>query len=195
MNAKKQGGIEDVLALQLPILKVRALSLTRNPADAADLVQDTLERALRAAPRLRPESNVPGWLMTIMQRRFIDLARRERLWDHMVRVEACQVQSPPARQLVPWEHLETNHVRRAVERLPPAFATVFRMRVFDRSPCGEIARRLAIPVGTVHTRLMRAREKVRNLLPRSPAPEGCEPEARARPVTRPCRPARAASPS
>ena len=66
----------DALAAELPGLTRYAVYLTRNPADADDLVQDTLERAIAHADTFRGDSSVTTWLHRIMHRRFLDTRRR-----------------------------------------------------------------------------------------------------------------------
>jgi RNA polymerase sigma-70 factor (ECF subfamily) len=66
----------DVLAAELPVLLRYAVYLTRNPADADDLVQDTLERAIARADTFRGDSSPTTWLHRVMHRRFLDTRRR-----------------------------------------------------------------------------------------------------------------------
>ena len=66
----------DVLAAELPGLARYAMYLTRNSADADDLVQDTLERALARGGTFRGESSPTTWLHRVMHRRFLDTRRR-----------------------------------------------------------------------------------------------------------------------
>ena len=65
-----------VLAAELPGLVRYARYLTRNPADADDLVQDTLERAIARGDTFRGDSSLPTWLHRVMHRRFLDTRRR-----------------------------------------------------------------------------------------------------------------------
>src|SRR5262245_26267401 len=71
----------------LPRLEWRARRLAGDRAAAADLVQDTLEKALRALPRLRPGSNVGAWLDRLLSNTFIDGWRRAGRRGHAVSLE------------------------------------------------------------------------------------------------------------
>lgn len=66
----------DALAAELPGMRRYALALTRNTADADDLVQDTVVRALDRAETFRGESSLATWLHRVMHHRFVDLTRR-----------------------------------------------------------------------------------------------------------------------
>jgi RNA polymerase sigma-70 factor (ECF subfamily) len=154
----------DQILQYLPRLEGRALTLTRNQADAADLVQDTLEKALRALPKLRPGSTVGAWLETLLSHTFIDRwrwnGRRSRAFGCVdVDVAAPEPELPPA-----WLDITEAEVRAAAERLPVSFAAVFRLHDLGHVPYAEIARRLGLPTGTVGTRLRRARQRLREIL-------------------------------
>ncbi len=152
---------ETVLA-QLPHLERRALSLTRARADAEDLLQDTLERALRALPRLRPGSSVVSWLNTLMNNRFIDgwrSRRHNRSLDAAVHVAAPVPELPPA-----WLDISEREIRDGIEKLSACSATILRLRYFHRLPYAEISRRLGVSLDTVGTRLFRARRRLKVIL-------------------------------
>jgi RNA polymerase sigma-70 factor (ECF subfamily) len=164
-----------VLASHLPTLRRRARASTRNDADAADLVQDTIERALRALPTLRRDSNIVAWLMTIMRRRAIDLSRQGQLRRRSLPDDLVAVPSPPAYSPVPWENIGATELRQAISRLPALLRTTLELRLLERLPCRDIAQRLSIPLCTVHTRLLRARLRLRPLL----QPQAAHPVAAA----------------
>src|SRR5258708_14906503 len=67
-----------------------AMVLTRNPAASADLVQETYVRALRAKQGLRPDSNVKGWLFTILRNIWLNQLRHERTAPKIIDLEADQ---------------------------------------------------------------------------------------------------------
>jgi RNA polymerase sigma-70 factor (ECF subfamily) len=153
----------------LPRMHARARVLAGNHADAADLVQDTLEKALRALPRLRPGSNVGAWLGTLLTNTFIDEWRSA---SHRVTLASTAPLDLPAPEHEPppprWLDITQDQVRAAVDRLSPDFAEVFRMHVFEHLPYEVIASRLGIPTGTVGTRLARARWRLRGILASGP---------------------------
>jgi RNA polymerase sigma factor (sigma-70 family) len=161
---KRCKDFDAALVPYLSALRRRAKGLTRSAADAADLFQDTLERALRASPTFRRESNLLAWLMTIMQRRAIDLTRMGRPWRRAVSTDLYEIPTPAVYSPVPWENIGERQLRRAMSCLPERLRVTLALRVIDRLPCRNIAQHLGIPVCTVHTRLLRARLKLRTLL-------------------------------
>jgi RNA polymerase sigma-70 factor, ECF subfamily len=135
-------------------------------AEADDLVQDAVERALRAFPRFRPEMRFAPWLIAILNNRFIDLCRRKR--RHPTEVElapehhpAASIESEPAPL---WTRVTAEELRAAVERLEPDFKRVFVMHAAEGKSYEAIAAELGIPRPTVGTRLYRARRQLREAL-------------------------------
>lgn len=159
-----------LLADQAPALQVAALKLCRDRDAAADLVQDTLERALRREEQLADILNLHAWLATIMHRLFIDRCRtRQR--RPQAEVEADSLQQPEPTPPPPWARISEQELHGAVARLDPTFRTVFELHSQDAS-YAEISSRLGIPRNTVGTRLARARAKLRALLAGRGAEEG-----------------------
>jgi RNA polymerase sigma-70 factor, ECF subfamily len=151
-----------------------ALVLTRNYAEAEDLVQETYVRAIPAAGRLRPESNIKAWLFRILRNIWINQLRKRRSDPPIVPSEAesgCveNLVSPGKDSHEVYESkLEVQRVRTAIEQLPLEFREVILLREFEELSYQEIASLLECPTGTVMSRLARARSKLRVLL--SPAP-------------------------
>lgn len=148
----------------LTSLKHRARALTHNDTDAADLFQDTIERALRAAHSFRRGSNLQAWLRTIMKRRAIDLSRTRFAGRCAPAVDVTGIEAPAPYAPVPWEHVGPAQLRRAIACLPDRLRVALVMRLVEHVSCRVIAERLAIPIGTVHSRLLRARHRVRQIL-------------------------------
>lgn len=151
-----------------PFLYATALRLCGgNAQDARDLVQDTLERGLQRISQLPPGSNVRGWLGTILHNRFIDLCRTrsrepvEALDDRTEATVSAESQGEAA-----WEKISSDQLRQAIEHLDDDLRLVCQLHALERRPYKEIAQRLRIPVGTVGTRLLRAKSKLRSLLER-----------------------------
>ena len=101
-----------------------ALVLSRNQAEAEDLVQETCLRALRAMERLRRDSNVKSWLFTILRNIWLNQLRQRKTAPDMVELEADErvadraVDSSRDPHAAYVSDLEREQVRRAVERLP-----------------------------------------------------------------------------
>lgn len=151
-----------------------ARSLTRNRADAEDLVQDTLIRAYKAIERF--DGRHPrAWLLTILRNTHINRNRRRRpelLRDPDTQLERL-AQSPEddeAARPDRFVDLEFDaEVTEALERLSEPFAEVIELVDIDGLAYAEAAEVLGIPVGTVMSRLHRGRKKIREQLRRTGA--------------------------
>ena len=140
--------------------------LVSDPAEAQDLVQDTLERAVRAIDRFKPGTNMRAWLYTILVRRACDHHRLQRARRRCEAIEPDTLPAPAPDEPSPWVNATEADVRLAVSRLHPIFREVFVMHEVDHLPYQDIAARLDIPIGTVGTRLRRARHKLKNAIRR-----------------------------
>jgi RNA polymerase sigma-70 factor, ECF subfamily len=148
-----------------------AMVLSRNRTDAEDLVQETCLRALRAIDRLRSQSNVKGWLFTILRNIWLNQVRRTRPYPVELGADkdgaldpADSAQDPHAAYA---SRVEQEHVRAAIRLLPVEFSEVVILREYEGLSYQEIAGVLDCPPGTVMSRLARARARLRNLLARS----------------------------
>jgi RNA polymerase sigma-70 factor, ECF subfamily len=147
-----------------------ALVLTQNRMDAEDLVQETYVRAIRAMGRLRDDSNVKGWLFTILRNIWLNELRRKRKAPQSVDVDAEETNANLADESAKNPHdaymqkLEGRHVRWAMQQLPEEAREVLLLREWEQLSYREMATLLDLPVGTVMSRLARARSKLRDLL-------------------------------
>jgi RNA polymerase sigma-70 factor, ECF subfamily len=147
-----------------------ALVLTQNRTDAEDLVQETYLRAIRAMGRLRDDSNVKGWLFTILRNIWLNELRQRRKAPENVDVETDEKISSLSDDKAMNPHdayvqgLERRHVRRALQQLPEEAREVILLREWEQLSYQEMATVLDCPVGTVMSRLARARSKLRDLL-------------------------------
>ena len=150
-----------------------AFVLSRNSAEAEDLVQETCLRALRAVERLSLVSNVKSWLFTILRNIWLNELRHRRTIPEMVELDSDGrgAIDPPGTSKDPHavyvEKLEREQVRAAIEQLPLEFREIIILREYEELSYHEIAAVLDCPSGTVMSRLARARSKLRELLPRS----------------------------
>lgn len=161
-----------VVALR-PDLLLLARRMCASEADAADVVQDTLQSALEAGDRLKAVENLRAWLVTILHRRMIDLFRkreREQLGDPPE--EPAVTQETPLADAPLWSRVDIAQLRAAVEKLEPEFREVFVLHAFERRSYRAISAALGIPSNTVGTRLLRARRKLRVLLVGGPEEVG-----------------------
>jgi RNA polymerase sigma-70 factor, ECF subfamily len=146
-----------------------ALVLTRNHAEAEDLVQETYVRAIPAMGRLRADSNTKGWLFTILRNVWLNQLRKWRNGPQMVEIE---VEGDVANSIVEpskdshdlyVSKVEAEQVRAAIQELPIEFREIILLREYEGLSYQEIASVLECPVGTVMSRLGRARAKLRAL--------------------------------
>ncbi len=162
-----EGRFEDAVRAHEGELTILAEHLTSSKADARDLVQDTFERALRAWDRLPADSNVRGWLVTILHNLFIDRCRRARRAPTTPIPD--EVQAPVAEEVaVPaWADVTPEQLRAALSELDDEFRRAYELHALEGRSYRQIADGLGIPMSTVGTRLLRARRKLRVILLRS----------------------------
>jgi RNA polymerase sigma-70 factor (ECF subfamily) len=147
-----------------------ALVLSRNRTEAEDLVQETYLRAIRAMPRLRPDSNVKSWLFTILRNIWFDQLRQWRRAPEIVELESDETGQNRAADTAkdPYAIYESNieqeQVRTAIQQLSIEFREIIILREYEELSYREIATVLECPLGTVMSRLARARSKLRDLL-------------------------------
>ncbi|MFC0695620.1 RNA polymerase sigma factor [Paraburkholderia humisilvae] len=161
----------DQMLCHVPRLRRYARALLGNRERADDLVQDTLERALRYASNFRAGSNLNAWLMTIMHNVFVnDVLRAANTRTHVAVDDASIVEDE---LMVDGHHaagLEMRDLDGALQQLPPDQREVVLLVGLDEMSYAEIAQTLNVPLGTVMSRLSRARHKLRTLLSRDVAP-------------------------
>lgn len=153
----------DLLAA-LPRLRRYARVLTGDVTRADDLVQDTLARAWEKRRLWAAGSDLRAWLFTVMHNLFVNqraLARHERQHVSLdAEDEGGEAWRIPVRSMQ-YTHMELVELTQHVGRLPVDQREVLLLAVVEEMRYEEIAAALAIPVGTVMSRLSRAREKLR----------------------------------
>lgn len=152
-------------AQELRRLQILARRLAPAGVDADDLLHDGLERALRNLHHFQEGSNLYAWMRTILSRLAVDRVRAHQ----RRRSDGLDVDSLPApecaeREEEAWADLGMDDVRAAAEDLPEGMRRAFEMATFEGLPYDEIARRLEVSPGTVGSRLLRSRLRVRALL-------------------------------
>ena len=152
----------------LPRLRRFAFVLTKSHADAEDLVQAAVERALRHADSWEPGTRLDSWLYRIMQNLW-----RDELRAHRRRAEpldtATEVMGVDGRE-VTTQHIQSIEAREALHALPEDQRLVVALVVLDGMSYQEAAESLSVPVGTVMSRLARARAKLATTLSGGPQP-------------------------
>jgi len=147
------------LVALIPRLRRYARALVGERAAADDLVQDTLERAWSKLHLYRHGTDLRAWLFTVMHNVHVNQVRAARpttmLDDEMPEL---------AQRAVQGDSLLVRDLARAVGALPAAQREVLLLVALEDLSYEETARVLGIPIGTVMSRLARAREKVRTLM-------------------------------
>jgi RNA polymerase sigma-70 factor, ECF subfamily len=138
-----------------------AYRMTRRPADAEDLVQETYLRAYRAFDGYTPGTNIRAWLFTILYRVRTDHLRKLGRSPQTVSL----LDEGPAVN-APQDHLANGQeeVARALEQVPEIFRTAVLLRDVHEFSYDEIAAMLNVPIGTVMSRIHRGRASLRQAL-------------------------------
>jgi RNA polymerase sigma-70 factor (ECF subfamily) len=147
-----------------------ARTLTRNHAEAEDLVQETYLRAIRAMERLRPDSNIKAWLFTILRNVWFNQLRQWRRAPKIVELESDETgpigvaDSAKDPHAIYVDKIEQEQVRHAIQQLSIEHREIIILREYEELSYREIATVLECPLGTVMSRLASARSKLRDLL-------------------------------
>jgi RNA polymerase sigma-70 factor (ECF subfamily) len=139
-------GQEDAMGIEyVDGLYSYALVLTRNHAEAEDLVQETYVRAIQAMGRLRPGSNMKGWLFTILRNIWFNQLRKRRHGPQMVEIDvgdgvANSIVEPSKDSYDLYvRKMETEQVRAAIQELPVEFREIILLREYEDLSYREIA--------------------------------------------------------
>ena len=139
-----------------------AMRLTRNPADAEDLVQETYVKAVRFAGQFLPGTNLKAWLHTILHNTFLNMRRHDN--RDPVDIDSEQVEQAPARPTdgpSPEDLLMRStlgaDLQAAVDALPETFRQAVWLRDVEEFSYKEIAEILNVAAGTVMSRISRGR--------------------------------------
>lgn len=146
-----------------------AVYLTRNGSEAEDLVQETYLRAFRFSHRFQPGTHLRAWMFQILRNTFLTFYRQRE------RELALSENGIPEGGAAPMFHDASQEngtsrgvqvdLERAIAALPEEFRTILLLSEVQGFPLEEIGEIMDCPVGTVKSRLFRAKERLRGLLP------------------------------
>jgi len=163
---------EDTVLPHLAFLRARALGMTRNKEEAEDLVQETLLKALRYYHQYRPGTNARAWLARILKNTVISAWRSrggssQRVMTTLDDAPDLTAKDTPSDPVDPFHALRLREQGAAVETVfqgvPERYRDTLRLH-FSGLSYREIAERLGVPLGTVMSRLHRARRHAMRLL-------------------------------
>lgn len=140
--------------------------MTRNASDAEDIAQEAIMRAFRFFDTFRGEDG-RVWLLTIVRNTYLTWVRRQASqqtsaeFDERIHTDLEAAVTPEKSVL---QQARSEDVRRAIEQLPPEYREVILMREIEELSYKEIAAVTQAPLGTVMSRLSRARSMLRHLI-------------------------------
>ncbi|HKA58519.1 MAG TPA: sigma-70 family RNA polymerase sigma factor [Gemmatimonadales bacterium] len=167
---EKRASFENEALVHLDVLYRVALRLTGNPSDADDLVQETMLKAYRAWDQYEKGTNAKAWLLTILRHAFINEYRRKVRHPETVDLDAiepfavfAEVQDEDPQGAF-FDRIVDDEVLRAIDQLPEAFRETLVLSDVEGMSYQEIAQILEVPIGTVKSRLFRARQMLQGKL-------------------------------
>lgn len=165
------------IAPVIPSLRRYARTFVRDPGAADDLVQDTLERAISRWHQRRSDADTRTWLFTILHNLAVNHLRRAARRGRELSLDAAAESdvAVPSRQE---DALRHDDILAAVSRLPDDQRAVLLLISVEDVSYAEAARILGIPIGTVMSRLARARTRLVGLVDRQGLPAADRPYLR-----------------
>ena len=151
------------LSVELPVLRRFARALTGDPALADDLVQDCLERAMLKSHLYDPSRPLRAWLFTMLRNLHISGLRRNGRTTFVKTVDDLmdgEGSVPPEQE----NQMAVGSVSQALDRLSPQHREVIVLVGLEEMSYRDVSEILGVPVGTIMSRLSRAREHMRQLL-------------------------------
>ncbi len=152
--------LERLLAENAPLAYRVALGVLRNPAEAEDVAQEALIRAYRKFDRLRDARRFRSWLVRVAFRLALDRSRSSRRRELRETLWARPELRPPTQSVeeIAAARQFEERLARALEELPDRLRLVILLTAIEGHSMQEVAALLAVPTGTVKSRLFKARK-------------------------------------
>lgn len=146
----------------IPRLRAYARVMTKNPDRADDLVQTCLEKAIRSIDQFTVGTNLRAWLFTILRHAHINEVRRQSKWNDSIDSSACEdlLSVSPTQD----QSLEFRDFKRAYRLLSKHDRRVLALVGAQGLSYQDAAEKLDVPIGTIRSRLSRARTRLRDLM-------------------------------
>jgi RNA polymerase sigma-70 factor (ECF subfamily) len=167
------------LIAELPPVRRYAMALAGSISAADDLVQDCVERALRRSAQLRDPARLGPWLRSIVFNLHVDELRRRR--GRGIEEDVSELSDELSLSAPPSDHAEISAFVRAMDSLSAEHRQILLLVGLNGMNYREIAQELEIPIGTVMSRLARARERLRGALEGAAEPPGPQTRRKAEP--------------
>ena len=188
-DEKRQARFADEALPHLGQLRAAATAMTRNPHDAEDLVQETYTKAYASFQQFREGTNARAWLLRILTNTFINSYRRRQREPARVSITGLEDWqftqgwtgdggAPRSAEDMALDRLPDTEVFQAMRELPRDFRTAVYLADMEGFSYREVADIMACPVGTVMSRLHRARGQLRTMLREQAAERGVVPQPR-----------------
>lgn len=160
----------------LDSLYAAALRMTRNPADAEDLLQETMMRAYRSFNRFEPGTNIKAWLFRILTNAYINTYRKKQREPQKVSADELEdfdlyqelglhdPQFSETPETIVLDSLLDSDIARALDDLPEQFRLAVVLSDLEGFSYAEMAEIMGVPMGTVMSRLHRGRKALQKRL-------------------------------
>ena len=176
LSAEDERRFQDDALPLLDSLYGAALRMTRNPADAEDLVQETMLRAYRSFDSFEPGTNLKAWLFRILTNAYINVYRKKQREPQKVSADELedfdlyqelknhdpQFQETP--ETIVLDSLVDSDILQAIDELPEQFRLAVMLSDVEGFSYAEMAEIMDVPMGTVMSRLHRGRKALQKRL-------------------------------
>lgn len=163
-NKRRKKEFEEKIIEHIDSLYNTAIRLTQNRPDAEDLVQETSLRAYRFFHKFRPGTNFKAWLLTILRNIYINQYRKKAKEPAKVQFEEVENFISLPEITGGQEEIFSETIRASIDKLPEELRTTLTLFYVEDFSYKEIARVMDVPMGTVMSRLYRARQILKKQL-------------------------------